>query len=864
MSEIKSIKTRRNTFQENSLKDRNLNNFKERNTYNNLESFFTEPQIVLESINFMAAFNLTSIFLQSLGTANKNGGRPLVYLEGEPGTGKTYLLEFVLPKIMKAVLNSFNGKEINNEKKEDLINKIGNFIKDNYPNPRLNSEENSVIQKMLEKLPINKELAEIFEKSIDKANLLSDDQKRKLVIKLYKFISELDNFRMSIETNKEGNKIIFPNNEESKIFKVVLSSLDNTTQFLHDVEYKLDQKTIINKLENSDIVKIIKTAANGTFVIFILDELSELLKKDPERSAKALHSFFDFLKNGTSLELYFPNPSKELEKDIEDLKEKKIVEWDDENKKLLIKKIPNTLTVAATGNKRDETDIIGFTESTRSRLYEFTIEYATPGEIKEFVIDLLEKFNRAYNLENNKIGINEEMETLLSNFANSLIKKYEHLYEEYKKGELFSLPSLRNIFGIFKIGIGFILFSKEIQQNSKEADFIIKQITVEGSEYSSLIKEEEFNLINEDKNNNFQKNFLNYLVDMLEVLTAYNVGSFMSPSETDGSKTVESNLDNKYVPIFNFFLINQKFPTFFKIQVTSDNNQIKKYYLPPSYYTYLLYIITGVLVQQKFFLLIGKTQEGKSTLANEILPLFLKRLINIKDNNLEFKTFFPFEDVKVHRITNPKENMQLYETGIKNSEGKEIGNEPQLLRIIEEANKNENKLYLIIVDEIDQMGFTQNLNELITSNKLHLGSKVYSTRNIVIIGTMNVPEKIIDNFLSRSIVPLYFSPEISDGFYETFNGSRKYIYLIDKLNEIVGNDEERKQLVNTTINTFLENLDDEEKKLLDNVSFSVFVNSFNNVSLSPIPEGKEQSAVKMDLYTLLYDLINNIKENMER
>ncbi len=850
--------------------DRLTRKLEEKQHFLTLNQTLRKTQIAEENASVESAVNVVSTLLRDMLYFYREGkpaGKPrVVFLEGPPGTGKTFTAEFIVKNWMERVLKLVKDDQKDEEAKETLEEFAEYFFGEG-------STKYKAIQKIIknEKIPFNKELKEILNITMKRSEFLDAKGKKRLSTSIYDILT-LTRDIYSSKRNLEWARKLDP---EILVDKVVLPAQEQTLDFIEMPEYYVDfeSKELLTRRISSKLLSVLSQASEGKVVIFVLDELSELSKERADKSAKNLHDFLDAYLKGKPYMTGIKRDelTKEGEKAAEILEAKGFLKWD-ENDSMVIN-IPPTFVLAATGNERGKDALIGLLESTEERVVTYPVTYIPPKGMETYLNNLFGKWkNTLYELnqemsQEKKIRIPEEA---LDEIKERLLSTYKEMYEKWQKREgVISLPSLRTIHGAAKILLTHLMTSSLLGGRATLSEVLDKAVegklenprnaengTILNMEIDQINFDTSGNLPDIEGNTSLNVDFYllqEFITGMMKAQGYIPTGSVKEVSETKGNESAEERLNGSYNNEVLRLLTSKGYSTITsgvvkidikKFDTEEGEAKISSYYLSPIYYIYLTSMLEGLMGGQKFFFHTGITQEGKTTMVEDLFPAFVKTLIKNKESDESVKKivdeFLPYKDVTVVNIHNPPENAQLSSSAIKQGE-KSITGEPQLLTVIKEAQKHPDRLHIIIINEIDQLPFTQHLNELLTSDILHLGDKVYKTDNLIVMGTSNVSATYLDNFISRGILVYYYSPTISaiKSKEEDIEG-RVFLSLVLKMAEIwqgyykaIGKDVEvDKEFLKRTIQLINEVVSEREDgfKLLANARMHDIIRAIGEVS----------------------------------
>ncbi len=760
-----------------------------------------------------------------IGLANNSGKLEepkLPVLIGPPGVGKTYSLKKsveVLKNIsdfeevdkeqlsefkkslekLQTTLNSLKNEFISDEVKEETLTILRVML-----NNDLYKNLDKLGKRMLEHIRQGIEELSFQLDNINSANLTSTEMRKAHDYYeglAFEFVNNLKRIIVRSEfIESENIKTIFNSTRDIEMDLVVLPTLSSPKEVVSSTVFVqgLESGNFIERKKSLNILDIMLPTLSGKPVLLVLDEISELVKESRTKNIKNLHDFLDSVlnlenrtvkvmispeeimkkdlekmkeivkslkeirENETKLKLIYRN-KEELERTIASL-EKAIeaVENDEDNLIEIHLPITKYLYVFGTGNIRGEDSPVGFFESTENRVEKVYVQHIPPYEMNSFIERI------ARNLENEVLesyeGVDRDaIARKINSFSEELKSRYASLYNDYyeAKNSVNNLPSYRTIVHTLTTYASFLMNKEQINEvlaQSIVSKISMKVTSVAGSSNPRLT-------ITHEKNRrevSNERKFSEFLIKLLRSNSLFNVSSFTFQAESENSKMYELELDGKMNEIFNTLMQGDNNLIY---TLKFDKDQEKLYYFNENMMQYLAYLATNLMVNKKpFTLMIGTSQEGKTTLSKEFSSYLFK--------NAKIRTIVP-------------EQFDLKSSNLENKQGKSI-NEPELLKTIKEASSDPENIYIVIVNEIDNKTFTQSLNSLLESGEVKIEGKKMKLNNLMIIGTMNVSTTILDNFLSRAGLALPFFPSISSA----------YIRDLDLISYMISMEEITKQIAN--------------------------------------------------------------------
>ncbi|RME79529.1 MAG: hypothetical protein D6769_02205 [Methanobacteriota archaeon] len=592
-------------------------------------------------------------------------------------------------------------------------------------------------------------------------------------------------------------------------------SQETASDFILSETYVVGGSDIISRTASSTLLELLARSTH-TNVVLVLDELSETLKSDMDKRPKNIHLFLDSYINGKpyTFSISEENLTQETREAFATLKEEGLLLDQGNGRYSII--IPKNFTLFATGNERSDYAPVGFTESTWERLTPYTTTYP-PVSVMELFLD--KKLSLLLGALDDLKGAGEKSSIIegtkenLVHFVNDLKQKYSKLYNEYINNpqdfQARMLPSYRSFDGMLKAFLSYAFLSKELQDKtedlkSKGISFSITDYQTEPSfdtgQAALFPKEREFTFPT-------QQEFASFLLSMLEMQTYIKVGSFTEVSERRGAEETELRLEEKLSSLLSA-TIGPKTEDTITLKL-GDNT----FYYSYPYVLYLLYNLSSSLSGQKFFLLTGKTQEGKSTMVDSVLVPILKAFPYALGDKFQYK------NVSYVALADADE-VSLISTRVETPEGTSL-KEPALLKIVKEAQQNKDTLYVVLIDEIDSLQFSQHLNHIMTRDSIEVEGNLYDVSNIVLFGTSNISATMLDNFISRAVLPLIFVRDVGEPTVHGLDG-RSLTAVKDFLFSVFGESDAMsafQQMVGGNFSNTLSSLDfDDVIKIVKNLN----------------------------------------------
>jgi hypothetical protein len=745
-------------------------------------------------------------------------------------------------------LQKIKEKDLTKEEVEEVISHlkaIGLIVDDSH---LLNS---NFVKKIFEKYP-SKFLADIIKNAAMWYEQVDEHEKLQVKHQLMKFL-------LLLGASKEQFLNQSLSEKGTQVHVVIFPAQQSATDFILDETYLVGGEAI-ERRQRSNVLSILAEAAQGNYILLILDELTETLKRDIDKRPKNIHSFLDAYINNRKYNLSFSYDElgDNEKKALEILKEKGFAEKTETGVKITF---PPSFYIVATGNERAEDAPIGFTESTWNRLIPFHVSYPSPEIMGLFIDKKLETVKQQLMSYEEEIKDLKLLSGELEEFGKKLKFLYNKLYKEYKENpNAFRdrmLPTYRNIDGAINAFISYYYYYLYLILNSKRIAAEEGKVSFEQGVY-----EEKASLANIRKaaiegewvkGNVFPKPRLmgDILVTMLEMISMVRVGSYTDVSELMSSKVVEFELESSVQRKLSL-MIDKNSELLFRCNIVGENGKIERFYYSLPYFTYLLYMTSSSLFgDQKFFLLTGTTQEGKSTMVSEVLNPILEDLIG--------RGLTHYEKVEFVHIPN-KDEVTLQAPQVEKAGGKKL-KEPLLLNVVRQANENKRTLYIILIDEIDSIPFSQHLNHLLTRDEIEIEGKTYHVGNIKVIGTSNISATMLDNFVSRAILPLLFLREVGKPeIHGTNLDSRSVAYIDTYLRDLMPNIDEKD--INAILNRVVEAKHKDggkEVNILQELDFHEVVKSLGEIrkeEIGSIFENIEKKEMVDAISELIIDHLN--------
>ncbi|MCX8166254.1 MAG: AAA family ATPase [Candidatus Micrarchaeota archaeon] len=756
----------------------------------------------------------------------------VMYFVGHPGTGKTHFAIHEFREMVKE-LDSFVDiamKDLN--RMHNFLHSVCRACETkDYDaiSSLINTPEYSQLFSSNTIFPILKNIADNVYTDDEKAKLvetIASILKRSFMVeneeKFKQIVSHLHDFLLDKQACIVDTYI------------VVLPSLNSPTDFIFSREYIFNLGIDVKERHNLlTLLTATYLSDSPKSVILLLDELSELphRKGEEERSAKNLNSFFDQICSTTtseatpnSIRLGF-NIDQISHEDIEELKRLKenirlILEkrnlsryfgqLDEKKFEMLYEKlkalvdsieqildnstnpevkgkrieieipVPRRLFVVATGNIRNMYNSSGnfIPESTSERLYEVVFGYPQHEKLTEFLKAYVEKLIE-------QAGINDET---IKDKMNKFVAKIIAMYEQITNTNV-RRPSIRVIKNALMTYLGSLVFLKNsvIDYMSDKNSSISVSCYSLGSTYYGIKRE--ISLIRSDISQESKKEELyESLSSKLEahLLSAIIITS-MLPT---GPMTVLSESDRSYKLIASILTeLKNKERANQRLEASNDVPSENQFYIfdmkdkngittqsfvySEHHFLTLCSIVGGLITGQRFTLLTGAPQEGKSTmvrLAKDILATELSR------ERKEVQYFY----------VNARE-LSIIDLGVKVKSGDKSRSleETELVKALRAARDSPETVCIIHIDEIDMtQEYTQQLNALLTKEQITIGDEVFDLKNVRIVATMNLTTNFLDNFLNRASTYLFYrdfqTPVLPSGIFQlqdAKNESHQFIKL---------------------------------------------------------------------------------------
>ncbi|MEM4368274.1 MAG: hypothetical protein QXO21_04630 [Candidatus Anstonellales archaeon] len=494
-----------------------------------------------------------------------------------------------------------------------------------------------------------------------------------------------------------------------------------------------------------------------------------------------------------------------------------ILSDDSNNKSLEIYQIsiptPRKLFVIATGNIRSNNNPSGHfvPDSTRERLDVIYFGYPNPEQIKNFLTHYV-------NALCNDVSLSKYSEEL-KNFVQDLFSTYLTLINLNNSNEAINLPSIRVLKNYILNFVGFLKLNEQFFPNlflQGKSNIMITHYKFSDM-YVGVSKRRNLEKVhyNSESLSKFKEIFLedykNFLLSNLILTCRLPTGQLTLMSESkDGtfliSQIMRKHLDSmanlarvvKQTPdsdpsnqVHDMFVLTLQEPltSFKKNNQTSKGSSEITYYYSHQQLLTLVSVCSSLISGQRFLLFTGESQEGKSAMvhiAYRILSEFYKN---------SFSQSIDKFDSPVRMVSIKPDQLSIIDVGVRvrdDADGKEFNlQESDLVKELRDAQKQD-KILIIKIDEIDlSTEHSQQLNSLLTKEKIIIGEEEFDLSNIRIIATMNLSSVYLDNFLNRSLVYVFISdlqvPKIQLSVEHVIN-LRDYIFLYDKLNNLIKNE----------------------------------------------------------------------------
>jgi hypothetical protein len=712
------------------------------------------------------------------------------YLVGPPGTGKTFAAEGLLDITLSKLKGVFSSKEGNEKMLKDALSgcvSAGLLESDFSPEK---------CKTFIEYFKVSNVLSEIAYGMADTYHSSPTQKKGQVKSKFEELMISLKAIANASGKTREN----FAKELEAGISTdvYVLPSASSATDIISEEAYVITYSGSIERMVKHPIITMLKDAYNGKISALIIDEASETLKQKEAGRVKNLHPLIDAQVNGKPL-LVSVNPESLDEdgivmlRDFKDAVENRIKQggaWAEDNiddiKRLsaqigevlegrraqLSILLPNTSCMMMTGNVRQEYEQIGLTGATWRRIQPISFSYLSPEHMEKFLGDLVEEYKKELRaaLGEDFNSIENEIGQRRQEFVRRLVDTYKSLYDAYNnepaKFVNRMLSSLRSMAYALRSFESYYAMSGMIKESGEMNSMECAEVSLGLSSHAG----HRFVEMKKDRKGlgsimPSQQRYGEFLLAALELSTYIPVGSFTETSETRSGES-ETTLRAKAREIFA--ARGLKGGSAQEKMITVKLGRSEYVYSEPNF-IYTLYGLANALSRQRLMLLVGESQEGKTTQV-EFTRGFVK----------EMGKAFGFEDVKFLGIDDAEE----FTLKIPRIKRREKGGEEKavkkslLMETIEDANANPQTLYLVRVDEIDNLRFSQELNALFTRDSIKIGGKDYNVGNLVIMGTSNISRMMLDNFVSRGGIPLVFTSSISKVEYPGQNFDIRNVYLM--------------------------------------------------------------------------------------
>ena len=780
----------------------------------------TPSDAYLYMVNHIISNMLRFAESKTLGKSSSDSYRIPLFV-GPPGTGKTFFAEKVISEAHKIV--------------SSLLEK---------PDPKDREYNQKVYQKLtniLEVPEIFKEFVLEHGKALEQIIEFGKDSPVNLELLLMTLMNAIEQKEALGQTLKN-----MVENEDGTVKKgivnvVVFPSQENATDFISNIGYVVGGEEVLQQTTASPILSDIKNAWEGKNILLVVDEFTETLKKDTDKRAKALHDFIDDYRRGyITIKKPTTDKDKQILNDLFDILKQlhmydKVVDQEMQYKIPL----PATFHVISTGNIRKPTSPIGHTESTEERIKRYNFSYPDKNKFNNFVDDQIRIYKSA--IPESDYGYMEELATQIK-------ETYGELLDGFSKTGKVLLPSYRTVEGIMRAYAGYLIIRNDLTavMGNYAKTFELEMINDIDGAATLDIKQTKFMAPEPE-------DMLKYLIIMLNTMQAFNVGDFQTISEDRSSIKVEYEINNLFTSE------SQKESLLSSDELEKSRIHIididsKQYIYSKTYVLHLMYMASAMLSGQKFFLLSGKTQEGKSTMVSDISPKIIGDLVKMGVlDGINDVMYVPFNN------NGNVENELTLETPNVRSKGNGPLSEPYLVKVIKDASANPDTLYVLVVNEIDSLPFTQGLNQVFTRKNVTINGKEYNIKNLVVVGTTNISNQITDNFLSRSIFPLLMTREIGTfgASMDDMNG-RTLLSLYASVNRIRENYVHDLD-VSYVVNHILEYMKGKNKR----IGFYEVSTIVNGVVENYIESGILQKMAKVSNKSIQQLLVSRIEMHMD-
>jgi Cdc6-like AAA superfamily ATPase len=729
------------------------------------------------------------------------------YLVGNPGTGKTFaaemLLDVALTK-MKGVFSSQEGTE------KGITETLAKCVDNGMLESDFRPEKSKAFVKYFGKSNV---LAEI-------ASAMADAYAASPPAKMGQIKSRFEEMMISLKaianaSGKSRDEIAKELDKSISTDVYVLPSASSATDIISEEAYVISSSGI-ERVVKHPIIRMLAEAYEGKISTLIIDEASETLKEKAAARVKNLHPLIDAQVNGKTL-LVSINPEnvdeegRDMLAQLGSAVEKRMKEgglWAEDNMddmKALSKDIgaalegkriqlsipmPNTSCIIMTGNVRQEYEQIGLTGATWRRIQPIMFSYLPPEHMGKFLNDLKDRYKQELSaaMGSDFNSIEADMGQRRDEFVRRLVDVYRSMYDSYvaepAKFANRMLPSLRSMAYALRSFESYYAMSSIIRESDDfdkvECAEISLNLTSHGGQRFVEMKKDKKGLKGVLPS---QQRYGEFLLASMELSTYIPVGSFTETSESRSGES-EMTLRSKAREIFAARGLKGGSTQERMISIRLGK---KEYVYSEPNYMYVMYGLANSLSRQRLMLLVGESQEGKTTTV-DFTQAFLRE--NGKSFGFDEVKYVGIDDIEEFTLRTP--NIKRREQGTERAVKKSL-----LRETVEDANANPETTFIVRVDEVDNLRFSQELNALFTRDRITMGGKAYNIGNIVIMGTSNISRIMLDNFVSRGGIPLVFTGSTSKVEYPGQNFDIRNIYLMHaamerslgsagKANEIMG------------------------------------------------------------------------------
>jgi KaiC/GvpD/RAD55 family RecA-like ATPase len=718
------------------------------------------------------------------------------YLVGNPGTGKTFAAEMLLDVALTKMKGVFSSQEGTEKGLKDALAKCmdaGMLESDFRP------EKSKTFVEYFKK---SDALAEIASAMADAYTYRGKDSKPLPAAKKEQIKGRFEEMMVSLKAiaNSSGK----PREEIAKELDrgistdvYVLPSASSATDIISEEAYVISSSGI-ERMVKHPIIRMLAEAYEGKISTLIIDEASETLKEKAAARVKNLHPLIDAQVNGKAL-LVPINPEnvddegREMLMRLKSAVEKRMKEgglWAEDNmdgmkalsmdigaalegrRVQLSIPMPDKSCIIMTGNVRQEYEQIGLTPATWRRIRPIMFSYLPPEHMEKFLNDLKDRYRdelrTAMGSEFN--SIESDMGEKRDEFVRRLVDIYRGMHSSYMgepaKFANRMLPSLRSMAYALRSFESYYAMSSIIRGSSDFDSLDCSEISLSLSSHGGQTYVE----LKKDKKGlkgilPTQQRYGEFLLASMELSTYIPVGSF---TETSESRSGESEMTLRAKAREIFAARGLKGGSAQERMVSIRLGKKEYVYSEPNF-MYVMYGLANSLSRQRLMLLVGESQEGKTTTVD-----FTQAFLREKGRS------FGFDEVRYVGIDDIEE-FTLRDPNIKRreKEGAERAVKKSLLReTVEEASENQETTFIVRVDEVDNLRFSQELNALFTRDRITIGGKAYNIGNMVIMGTSNISRVMLDNFVSRGGIPLVFTGSISKVEQPGQNFDIRNIYLM--------------------------------------------------------------------------------------